>query len=301
MNYVLIHWAFGRKSMEMTVNKMTEPCNILARKNDGSWWEYIENADVPDAHGKAWERRRPAEITEILSGNNKVINWGNHIFSDNSKFSLNVPSAVANASNKTFSRRILRKAKIAIPATYFYNEDFRESLPVIARPAYHHAGNNFYVLNNTNEYVKLSSKYDLKNWYFSEIFPKTHEFRVHCAHGKILQVSNKPLAEGELRANHSVVEESWRALKWSEYNDNVCVQSLKAIEALCLDYGAVDIMYNSANNSVAICEVNTSPSITTEYSSGKYAEYFSWVIRHKFPAHFAIEPKYPFYSNMLRD
>ena len=299
MNYIFIHWAYGRKSMEMTVDRMTEPCHIIARKKNGEMWEYGRWRDGQEKN--EW-RQLSSLWNNFYKEDNNVINWGNHIYREDKYFRLNKPSAIALASNKAVSRRFLRDAGIHVPVTWFLGE--REPLNLggkfIARPPYHHGGNNFYVVGSVNELARKIDG-DTSTWYFSEIFPKTHEFRVHCAHGKVLQVSNKPLAEGEIRANHSVVEESWRALKWSEFNDLICEQSLKAVKVLGLDYGAVDIMWNSDTNRVAICEVNTSPSITTEYSSGKYAEYFSWVIRHNFPKHFKIEEKHVFYSKMLRD
>lgn len=306
MNYILIHWSYGRKSMEAVVSKMTEPCEIFAKKNNGTWWRYTESTNIPDKNGRMWEQVSLSYISsEIDNEDNRVINWGNSIFGASREFDLNNPRAVSLGSNKRESRRVLQNKGVAVPHTWFYGEDFtNEGLnegAIIARPSHHHAGKDFYVIASMNDYVNLSKKHDLGSWYFSEIFQKTHEYRVHCAHGKVLMISDKPISSTDLRANHAVVEEAWRALKWSEFNPKVCEESLKAMEVLGLDYGAVDIMYNANDDSVAICEVNTSPSITTDYTSGKYAAYFDWVIRHDFPEHFKIDGKSVFYNEILRD
>lgn len=294
MNYILLHWSYGRESMKMVADRMTEPCHLLAKKNSGDWMEYSPE------HG-GWSY--PESIMKILHNpENRVINWGNHIFNADSYFAINIPSAIALASDKSRSRRFLQEAGVKVPKTWFPNEDFNGTLPIIARPSSHHGGKDFYVLKTPNDYNDLASKYNwnLFGWYFSEIFEKTTEFRVHCAHGKVLIVNEKPLVEGELRANQAVNHESWRALKWSEFHPGICQEALKAVEVLGLDYGAVDIMYNAENNTWAICEVNTSPSVNTEYASGKYAAYFSWLIRHDFPEHFPVEGKSVFYNDILR-
>lgn len=255
---------------------------------------------------KNFEKRSPKNLSDILSDkSNNIINWGNHIFNNDSLFKLNSSKAIALASNKRLSRRILQEAGVAVPHTYFeidWYEAPQWKYPIIARPAFHHAGKHFFVLNFFGDLIKIAHENtlnDFGNWYLSEVFPKTHEYRVHVAHGKILMISDKPLLEGEIRGNQAVTEESWRALKWSEFNPKICQESIKAVEELGLDYGAVDIMYNAHDDSVAICEVNTSPSIATDYSSGKYAKYFDWCIRHSFPPHFPLDGTTAVFYNKL--
>jgi hypothetical protein len=293
MNYILLHKSYGSVSMEMTQDKMEQDVVLLAKKNSGGWVSRYKAGE--------WT---PAQIGGIITNHpiHHIINWGNHIYSDDSIFSLNAPSGIAAASDKAQARRILRAAQVRIPNTFFLNENWEGSFPIVARPPHHHGGQHFHIINTVQDLVNLSHQTDLSSWYFAEIFQKTHEFRVHVGHGKVLFVQEKPLVDGEIRANQAVNHESWRVLKWSEYNHGLCRESIRAIEALNLDYGAVDIMYNAADNSWAVCEVNTSPSINTPYSSEKYAAYFDWVIRHDFPAWGIDESISPvFYSALLRE
>lgn len=295
MNYIVIHWNYGRESMQAVVQKMEQPCEILAKKNNGAWFVYCNT-------GNGWYWLPTQRIHEYLSGNNNIINWGNRILR-NSDCKVNFPSAIENASDKRLSRILLQSAGVKVPTTVTWQnpEKLQPKFPLIIRPSHHHAGKKFYIAHTPREAANLVLRFpELADGYFSEIFPKTHEYRVHCAHGKILMISEKPLQEGEIRANHSVIEESWRALRWSEYNEKICKESLKAVEVLGLDYGAVDIMYNSKDDSVAVCEINTSPSVSTEYTSGKYAAYFDWLIRNNFPEHLESENKFVFYNEILR-
>lgn len=296
MNYILYHYEYsGNEYTEMVVNSMAEQCNLIAKRNEG-WFEYTQKEQTWKPLGS---------IMRILQGNNNIINWGNHIFRDDGYFSLNVPSAIARTSHKTTARKILQKHHARVPKTWFFDvgtkllDGVDVDFPLIARPPKHERGRNFFVLNNIHDFEKIRRENDLQEWYFSEIFNKTHEFRVHAAHGKILLINEKPFVKGNLLSEMQVNRDDWRALRWSEFRQNICEAALKAVEILGLDYAAVDVMYNSRNDSLAICELNTDPDVGVEYTAGKYAAYFDWAIRHNFPEHFKIDGTSVFYNNIL--
>lgn len=295
MNYILLHKSYGAVSMGMVQDKMEEEITLVAKRNHADW-QYREK-------GGKWTRL-DSVLNIVNIPQHKIINWGNYIFPGYT-FSLNQPSGIANASNKAYSRRILQNFGVKVPRTYFgpsLDKMRPANYPLILRPKFHHGGQHFTLLNSFEELVSKLWGTDSADWYVSEIFQKTAEFRLHVAHGKVLFVNEKPLVEGEIRANQAVNHESWRVLKWSEFHRGMCREAILAVELLGLDYGAVDMMYNSKYDSWAICEVNTSPSINTPYSSEKYAAYFDWVIRHDFPEHFPAEQEsYVFYSKLLRD
>lgn len=296
MNYILLHQSYGAKSTRKIAEKMTEPVLRLMKRTSGEWRVY------DDLLEQSWV---PSSVQSILTDpDNRIINWGNRIFSADNYFDLNMPSGIKVASDKMAARRVMQNAGIPVPKTYFPDTDANLlwiddcNFPVIVRPRFHYAGKNFHVHNNV---LTLSAfLWGKSDWYASEVFNKTHEYRVHTAHGKVLVTHEKPLIEGELRANHAINHEQWRALRWGEFIPEVSLAALRATKAVGLDYAAVDVMYNANTGEVAVAEVNTSPEVTAEYSSGKYAEYFSWVIRNNFPAHFPFEGKSVFYNNILR-
>ena len=296
MNYILLHKQYGYVSISMTLDKMEEECSMLVKQNRGDWI-------IREKGGKI---SHPDSIREVMRGSN-IINWGNRIFADDYLFKINKPSGIRNASDKTRARNLLQKAGVAVPHTTFYGEQIPQ-YPFIARPTNHHGGKGFYVIRNKTDAATLWKEFgeEMQDWYFSEVFDKTHEFRVHVASGKSLIVHTKPAPEDktELRWNHIVNHDAWRALRWSEREDIQTVinqESIKACEVLGLDYAAVDIMWNDEKGVGAICEVNTSPSINTEYSSGKYAAYFDWLIRHDFPKPQNLGGKSIFYNKLLRE
>lgn len=282
MDYILLHKSFGAVSMSMVQDRMTEEIILVAKTNTGYW-------QIKEKDGEWMALTSVMKILENKFSN--VINWGNHVFSQNNYFKVNKPAGISLASDKAQSRMFLQESGIKVPKTYMEtNLNFYEKLkyPLIVRPSHHHGGKDFNVFQNYKELEPFLWGKVFPHWYVSEVFEKTTEYRVHCGHGRVLIVQEKPLVPGELRANQAVNHESWKVLKWGEINQKIALESLKAVKVLGLDYGAVDIMYNSTDGSFAICEVNTSPSINTDYSSGKYAKYFSWIIRNNFPKHFSL-------------
>lgn len=291
MNYILYHYEYsGNVYTEMIVNVMKEQCNLVAKRNDG-WFEYTQK-------DKTWKPLK--SIMKILEGDNNIINWGNHIFREDEYFDLNVPSAISRTSNKRTARQILQTTGIAVPKTYFdENLSWTKTAkyPIIVRPEHHLKSKNFDVMKNELELTAfLWGKAD---WYASEVFRKTNEYRVHTAHGKVLLVNEKPFYTGDVATEAQVNTRDWWALRWSAFNPKICQEALKATEALGLDYAAVDVMYNAEDGSLAICELNTDPDVGVPYSSGKYAAYFDWVIRHDFPEHFKLDGTSVFYNQIL--
>lgn len=283
MNFLMYHYEYsGDVYTTMIADAMTQKCNLIAKRKTG-WYEYTQKE-------KTWKPLR--SVMSILQGDNNVINWGNHIFRENEYFKLNVPSAISRTSHKTTARKILQNAGVKVPQTYFYDDNINlQKFPLIARPPKHEKGKNFFVLNSQKDFEHIWNQNggNIKDWYFSEIFEKTNEYRVHVAHGKVLLVNEKSFKKGDIVTTAEVNRGDWRVLNWGEFNPRICMESIRAAEILGLDYAAVDVMYNSDNNTLAICELNTDPDVGTQYTSGKYAAYFDWAIRHDFPEHFKLE------------
>jgi len=300
MNYILYHHEYsGDKYTEMIQDSMEAPCNLVAKRGENNWYERTQ-------HEKTWKHL--GSIKSILwNGKNNVINWGNRIFANDDYFRLNVPSAISKTSNKRTARRLLQEAKVSVPYTVFPEPNMSTAyyqdviFPVIARPFRHLKGRDFHVLNTVEELMVFLWGKNVEDWYVSEVFNKTHEFRIHVAHGKVLLVHQKSFAKGNIMETSEVNSGFWRVLDWSEFNPALCIESIKASEVLGLDYAAVDIMWNAHDNSMAICELNTDPDVGTPYVSGKYAKYFDWAIGNDFPSHFPVSGTSVFYPEILKE
>lgn len=205
-----------------------------------------------------------------------LIRWGCTSYLS-SKITYNNRNAIRNASNKLKARKILKENNIDIPKTWT-NIDNCE-FPLIARPKYHYGAKNFYYCENLYELKRAVAK---GAEYFSEFYPKTREFRIHACHGKILICCEKFVEDKSRKAwNLRKGGGEWKALRWSNIPSNIAKLSIDAVQALGLDYGAVDILAEPNKDGykdAVVCEVNTAPRLG-EYSASRYAEYFDWLLK----------------------
>ncbi len=169
-----------------------------------------------------------------------LIRWGNRIDVETNEHTVvyNKSEAIAKATDKRLSRSVFYNSNIRAPKIVNPLNVTQADYPVIARPRTHAKGKNFVILK---DFGTFKHHYDnnVNNWYYSAFVDKTQEFRVHCAHGKVLGIMSKPAPtkEGVIAWNRAINGEEFTALKWSEFNYDVCLQALKAVEALGLDYG----------------------------------------------------------------
>lgn len=89
----------------------------------------------------------------------------------------------------------------------------------------------------------------------------------------------KPNDPNQLAWNIAQNGQAFNNVKWSDYNNKVCQLGIKALEALKLDFGAVDIMIDKDGNPYLL-EVNTAGTLSSsEYSMSRYAMYFDWLAK----------------------
>ncbi len=198
---------------------------------------------------------------------------------------------VRSASDKQLARELMFLSGVPIPnaCSVVY--------PCIGRTSHHRAGMGFWVCHNSEE-VEQAMREGAE--YFSEFYPKTREFRVHVGHGAVLFVQEKVPREGreELRNeyiwNHANGNFIFQVTRQNLWPLNVIQAAVKAVEALGLDFGGVDVMSDPVDESLpecVVCEVNTAPTLSGEsYGLGKYVEYFKWLLSDPNPiSHFKVE------------
>ena len=209
------------------------------------------------------------------------INWAYSGAGASSEVTYNKGGAITLSSDKARARTVLMEAGIKVPETYILGKVLdNKNYPLVARTRKHQAGQGFLVVNNDDElYDAIKAGF----YYYSKLYNKEREFRVHVAHGKVLVYQEKtPVSESsrdEVIWNHANGEFTFETVSWEDYDVLICKESVAAVKALGLDYGAVDIMTSSTEeNSVSITEVNTSPALS-DYSGERYKKYFKWLLR----------------------
>jgi hypothetical protein len=203
-----------------------------------------------------------------------VINWGRRTIPEWA-MGLNIvnhPDAIINSSNKLLAFNILEREGVNIvPYTDWHSkavEWIESGKRVMCRTLLSaHSGEGI-VFSTSIEELVPSPLYTL-------YIPKKLEFRVHVIHGEVVALQQKKkLTPQELEARgitepskyirnlangyifSTSIDEEIRDITSSAKEE-----ALKAINALGLHFGAVDIIISSKTNEAMVLEVNTAPGL----------------------------------------
>ena len=206
-----------------------------------------------------------------------IINWGNSRPASHTTQVhdiINDYNKVAFAANKYLTLKILTEANVScveyalhpIEARGWLNDDTlvygREKLTA-------HSGEGIRVFT-------MDSEWDNTLPLYTKGILKAHEYRVHVIFGKVVDVSKKKRAHDEI--NHPLIRNHSNG--WVYCREDVAIpfpiilESVKAIAALGLDFGAVDVLYKRIENKAYVLEVNTAPGLTGT-TLDKYVEAFN--------------------------
>jgi len=202
--------------------------------------------------------------------NHLIINWGhsgrpNWVHPSIGQFPnrwLNSIQAVSRASNKLSAYRILDRAGVSIPP---YTTDAQTALQwlrggdtVLARTLLRaNGGRGIEILENEGDIIHAPL--------YTKYMKKKHEYRVHVFNGEVLDIQHKRKRRGTDGTNFKVRNHNggWVFARGDIINPHpdVITQSLAAVEALELDFGAVDIGWNEKHKLATVYEVNCAPGI----------------------------------------
>lgn len=201
----------------------------------------------------------------ILKGepnfNDVVLNWGNNhpSFPIKTKM-LNLPVSVALATNKVESLKRFKSLNIPCPDFTTDMDQAEEWLrygyKVVARSLTRsHGGKGITVLTHPDELIECPL--------YTKYIPKKHEFRVHVFYGQVIDYSEKK-ARLDKPENFNQYIRSWDNGWVFCRNDIKHIQEVKdlairAVQALRLDFGAVDVIHKNGRSWVL--EVNSAPGI----------------------------------------
>ena len=201
--------------------------------------------------------------------NHLIINWGNSEMEqwDNNTVPtwMNNPLVVTNASNKLHALRAMHEAGVQVPEFTTSIADVRATeldhvLWVCRTKLQGHSGDGI-VMHTTDPeepipeaplYVKYVKKAD--------------EYRVHVFGGQVIDIQQKrrrretPDDEVDYKVrNHA---NGWNFCRADVDTDpSISEQAIRATNALGLDFGAVDIIWNEHYKAAYVLEVNTAPGL----------------------------------------
>jgi len=202
-----------------------------------------------------------------------VINWGCSSLPYHDRQVINYPVAVARACDKIETLNALAHREVlCVPWT---------TKPEVAK-VWHESGETVFarhVIRGTQGVgITIVCPADLLIFapLYTMFIPNCDEYRVHVAFGKAINFQQKKKRKG-VKADPYVKSHT---KGWIFARQDVILpkgvekESIKAVDALGLDFGAVDIMQNRDNKIAYVLEVNTAPGLDSEHSVSVYAEAF---------------------------
>jgi glutathione synthase/RimK-type ligase-like ATP-grasp enzyme len=196
----------------------------------------------------------------------KAINWGNSVsnYAQDHEV-LNKPESVANAVNKHIALQMLKDGEVGTPLLL---SDARtavlEGIKIVGRPNYHSKGREYYIVSNEDEFNDAITR---GATHFLTYIDDALEFRVHIVNGNSIKISQKVFSEEAQadagRRNHRF---GTVCVYPHDFNHKKSLRKVakQAVEALNLDFGAVDILFK--DDKYYVLEVNTAPCLTDEQS-----------------------------------
>lgn len=194
-----------------------------------------------------------------------IINWGSSVDLPTltGKTKINDPKKISYASNKlSFFIKLGEVAPEIIPP--FWTQENKESIPVGAYPIVcrtvlaGHSGDGIVIANTPEELVHAPL--------YVKYIKKKDEYRVHVGSTNIIAVQRKAR-----RRDVPDSEVNW--LIRNHKNGFVFVRNgisapacvteaaLRAVEAVGLDFGAVDVLFHAQEQRAYVLEVNTAPGL----------------------------------------
>lgn len=170
---------------------------------------------------------------------------------------LNHPSQVLRAANKLQAFTALSQANVPIPAFARRREDVTwQGTTVVRHKLTGHSGEGIEIVEEDDDLPDAPL--------YVQYVPKQHEFRVHVIGKSIIAVQRKARDRENPNPNWQVRNHKNGFIfirEGFETPPAVLEQAPRATEALGLDFGAVDIIWNAKQQRAYVLEVNTAPGL----------------------------------------
>lgn len=201
------------------------------------------------------------EALENAGYDGRPINWGNSKSwcSRLEDDIINTIDSVASATNKHKALQIMDVSKV--PTAYIGSEVIEDDLPVVGRPDYHSQGRWLrYIETLEQMYKDIRVNKRHPTTHYQKFISDAREFRVHIVFGHSIKISEKITPDFNARVkNHRF---GAKCVYPENFTHKKTLRRIarEAVESLCLDFGAVDILYK--DDKFYVLEVNSAPCLT---------------------------------------
>lgn len=198
-----------------------------------------------------------------------IINWGSsdlglvHL----SDQIINWPGPVAYATNKLTSFKILQEAGVSIPPFTTNTQEaeswLEQGKTVVARRLVSGAeGRGIDIYQPGPGRLNIIERdYPL----YTQYIPKRKEFRYHVVNGQVIDIQQKVRKRNATGERNFYIRNTANGFVFCRGGitppSDGERESVSAVMALGLDFGAVDVIWNERQNKSFVLEVNTAPGI----------------------------------------
>lgn len=191
------------------------------------------------------------DILTVRDGRGDV-NWGR------AKARSKLNPDISNSTNKRVMRELFAENKVPMPKLLTL-EEVRQALSqgkkVVGRPDRHSKSRGFWLIETEEQLTKALKGTRKKNaaTHFMEFVEATHEVRVHIFRGKSIRISEKAFfIDDNDKLDYTTIKPTVKKLR-------IRRAAKKAVKALGLDFGAVDILVT--DHAAYVLEVNAAPGL----------------------------------------
>lgn len=150
--------------------------------------------------------------------------------------------------------------------------------PAILRPAVHHQGRHFHVVNSYQQLQDtIARNRRLVSGYASPLINKEAEYRVYVVQGRAVCVARKIPADATQVAWNVFQGARFENVPWNEWPLKAVKTSIKAFLISGLDFGGVDVIVDR-EGACFVLEINSAPSLTSEYRQRCFAKAFDYIL-----------------------
>lgn len=181
-----------------------------------------------------------------------LIRWGSRVDARAARI-INKSNAIAAASDKLLSLRVLEEAGILVPR---WSEDPTQLQgPILGRRTQHTRGTDIVLCLQRSDWEKNPRDY------YTEYIPTVREFRIHVAFGEVIRVQGKYLdfpEQAKPWMRNYGTGYRYRTPRLNLKPDRTDT-AVRAVTSLGLDFGAVDMLIGD-DDAAYVLEVNTAPA-----------------------------------------
>ena len=201
---------------------------------------------------------------------------------------LNSAEAIHAVNDKVAFRKLLEPTNLC-PKTWFDFDDvpydrlsYVLENDVIIRPSRHAQGRRLWVCHTYHQMMRtLTDPLDNEEYYISQLIPKTHEYRVFIVQGRVAWVARKTPGNPQDVAWNVARGGRFDNVRWSDWPLQVVRYACEAFALTSLDFGGVDVMYDSNASKSYVLEINSAPSQTSPYRQQAAANCFSYIMQRE--------------------